>query len=193
MYHYFYKITNNLNGHFYYGVHSTESLEDGYMGSGTRLRLAYKKYGIGNFSKEIIKFFETSDDAFAYEREIVNENLIKDPNCYNIQIGGKTFSTAGMVTVKDKDGNKFWITREEYIFGNYDTLWTGRHHKEESKEKMRKTLLEKTGGSGLRIWVNKEGLVKYIKKDCLDTYLSEGWKLGRSGYKPRKKCQGKKL
>lgn len=42
-YHYFYKITNKVNGHFYYGIHSTNDLNDGYMGSGTRLHYAYKK------------------------------------------------------------------------------------------------------------------------------------------------------
>ena len=63
-YHYFYKITNNINGHFYYGVHNTNNINDGYMGSGTRLHYAYKKYGIENFSKEILKYFESSDDAF---------------------------------------------------------------------------------------------------------------------------------
>ena len=61
-YHYFYKITNNINGHFYYGVHNTNNINDGYMGSGTRLHYAYKKYGIENFSKEILKYFESRNE-----------------------------------------------------------------------------------------------------------------------------------
>ena len=60
-YNYFYKITNNLNGHYYYGVHCTNDLDDGYMGSGKRLHWAYEKYGIENFTKEILKFFENKD------------------------------------------------------------------------------------------------------------------------------------
>ena len=52
IYHYFYKITNKIDGCFYYGVHSTKDLNDNYMGSGKKLRYMYKKYGIENFEKQ---------------------------------------------------------------------------------------------------------------------------------------------
>lgn len=100
-YHYFYKITNNINGHFYYGVHNTDNINDSYMGSGTRLYYAYKKYGIENFSKEILKYFESSDDAFQYESEIVTEDLIFNPDCYNLVKGGTGWNNEGLVAVKD--------------------------------------------------------------------------------------------
>lgn len=32
-YNYVYKTTNSINGRFYYGVHSTDDLNDGYLGS----------------------------------------------------------------------------------------------------------------------------------------------------------------
>ena len=108
-YHYFYKITNLLNNHFYYGVHNTNNIEDGYMGSGKRLHYAYKKYGIENFEKEILKYFNTAADAFKYEADYITEELVKDPNCYNIQYGGEGFNTANLITVKDKNGNCFLI------------------------------------------------------------------------------------
>lgn len=88
MYYYFYKITNNINGKYYYGVHQTDDLNDGYMGSGVYLRRAYNKYGKSNFTKEIIHYFNNADDMFKYEAEIVNEDLLKDNNCYNISLGG---------------------------------------------------------------------------------------------------------
>ena len=31
VYNYFYKITNNINNKFYYGVHCTNNLNDGYI------------------------------------------------------------------------------------------------------------------------------------------------------------------
>ena len=118
-YHYFYKITNNLNGHFYYGVHNTDNLNDGYMGSGRRLHYAYKKYGSENFTKDILKYFNSSKEAYEYEAEIVNENLVKDNNCYNIQLGGKGINTFGLVTVRDKNGYCFDIPKDDprYLSG----------------------------------------------------------------------------
>ena len=68
---YFYKITNNLNGNFYYGIHSTNNIDDGYMGSGLKLKRAFKKYGIENFSKEILKFFDTREELTDYEADVV--------------------------------------------------------------------------------------------------------------------------
>ena len=104
-YHIFYKITNNINNHFYYGVHNTDNINDNYMGSGKRLWYAYKKYGIENFTKENLKFFDTAKEAFEYEADYITEELIKDPNCYNIEGGGKGWNTLNQVAVKDKDGN----------------------------------------------------------------------------------------
>ena len=44
-YHYIYLITNDINGKYYKGVHSTKDLNDGYLGSGTVLENAKQKYG----------------------------------------------------------------------------------------------------------------------------------------------------
>lgn len=108
-YNYFYKITNKINGKYYYGVHSTDNLNDGYMGSGVGLWAAFKKYGIKNFYKEIVEFFETIEEAFAKEAEVVTIDLVKDKNCYNRMCGGVGFHTGGTATVRDKDGNVFHI------------------------------------------------------------------------------------
>ena len=115
-YHYFYEIRNNINGHFYYGIHSTDDFDDGYMGSGKRLNYAYKKYGIENFTKTILKEFDTREEAAAYEAEIVTETLVKDDNCYNCTLGGDMVAlNIGKVVCLDKETNE-WITipQEEY-------------------------------------------------------------------------------
>lgn len=204
-YHYFYKITNLINNHFYYGVHNTNNLNDGYMGSGTRLWKAYKKYGIENFSKEILKYFDSKDAAFDYEAEVVNENLVKDDNCYNLCEGGKgsfipninnynNASFKNKICVKLKNTTEYFlIDKDKYDSTIYDTNWTGRNHSEESKQKIRKTLTPKNS-KNTHIWVNDgNGNVKYLNKKKLDEYLKNGWSLGRKGYKPRKGQQGKLL
>ena len=126
-YHYFYKITNNINDHFYYGIHSTDNLNDDYMGSGVRLRHAYKKYGIENFSKEILKFFDSREAAADYELEIVTEELVRDENCYNLIIGGERFTTLGTATVKDDYGNAYQLPKDDprILSGELKGITTG--------------------------------------------------------------------
>lgn len=194
MYHYFYKITNKINGKYYYGVHNTNNLNDGYFGSGKVLKLAYQKYGIENFEKDILEFFDTEEEAFAHEKEIVNEELIKKDECYNVQIGGKYFNTIGKIPVKDKDGKHFWVFRTDEIYVNGDVvpIWKDKQHRQESRDKTRKTMTPNESNND-RIWVCKDGKVKYLRKVFLDEYISNGWSLGRVGYKPRKNGQGKEI
>lgn len=192
-YNYFYKITNNINGHFYFGVHSTNNLDDGYMGSGKRLHIAYKKYGIENFSKEILKFFDTAKEAYEYEAEVVNESLVKDDTCYNIQQGGKSISLSGFITVKTKNSSEYFVIPvEEYCKhqNKYYTVWNGRHHSTESRQKISKSMTKENTKS-MRRWMNKDGCVKYVLKTKIDEYLINGWNFGRPGYKPVKNGQGK--
>lgn len=91
MFHYLYKITNLINNKYYIGVHSTDNIDDGYLGSGLALKNAIKKYGKENFKKEILEYFDDAEHMYQKEAEIVNESLINDPNCYNITLGGYGF------------------------------------------------------------------------------------------------------
>ena len=128
-YNYFYKITNLINNHFYYGVHSTDNIDDGYMGSGHRLHRAYKKYGQNNFIKEIIKFFDTREEALDYEESIVNENLIKDNKCYNEVIGGGGIRTIGLFPVRNIiTGEQIMMTKDDprYISGELKSYNKGQ-------------------------------------------------------------------
>lgn len=89
MYYYLYCIINNENNKFYFGVHSTDNLNDGYMGSGKALKASQELHGIDKFTKFILEFFDTEEEMYAREREIVTERAVKDPNCYNLTVGGK--------------------------------------------------------------------------------------------------------
>lgn len=107
-----YKTTNIINGKFYIGVHQTTNINDGYLGSGLNLRRAIKKYGRDNFHKEILEFFDSPEEMFQKEREIVNEDFISLKNNYNLKIGGI--------------GNSI---------GRNNTFY-GRRHSENSKKRM---------------------------------------------------------
>ena len=56
--HYIYKTTCTVTGRYYIGMHSTSNLEDGYVGSGKRLWLSIRKYGLENHEREILEFLE---------------------------------------------------------------------------------------------------------------------------------------
>jgi len=88
MFHIIYKTTNLINGKIYIGAHSTSVLNDGYLGSGKYLKRAIKKYGIENFKREILHLFNTKEEMFSKEREIVTVDFIEENNTYNLKIGG---------------------------------------------------------------------------------------------------------
>lgn len=129
-YNYFYRTENLSNGKFYYGIHKTDNLEDGYLGSGIRLQQAIKNYGVENFEKIVLKYFDFYKDALEFEGEIVNEILIQDVSCYNISLGGQGNiegykygygpplyhkETGEMIKAKNKE--------------EYDTLWGSEEYK----------------------------------------------------------------
>jgi hypothetical protein len=88
MYFYLYKITNLINNKIYVGVHKTKDINDGYMGSGKIINNAIKKYGLENFKKEIIEYFNSSEEMFKREKEVITEDFLSRNDVYNLRRGG---------------------------------------------------------------------------------------------------------
>ena len=93
-FHYIYKITRQ-DGKYYIGMHSTDDLEDGYFGSGQLLWKSIKKHGKEKHVKEILEFLPSRRELKERERIFVNEEILDDPLCMNLKLGGE-------------GGGKFW-------------------------------------------------------------------------------------
>jgi len=114
-----YKITNTINHKTYIGLHSTFNIKDSYMGSGTNICNAIKKYGKENFIKEILFVFDNKDEMCEMEANLVNKDYIKRKDTYNIILGGG-IGTLNTTTVKDEYGNimQVNIKDERYLKGD---------------------------------------------------------------------------
>jgi group I intron endonuclease len=87
-YHIIYKTTCLLNGRYYIGMHSTDDLDDGYMGSGLFISSSVKKHGPENHRLEILESFPTRAELREREKILVTEELLRDPLCMNLALGG---------------------------------------------------------------------------------------------------------
>lgn len=61
------------------------------MGSGIALQNAIKKYGEHAFIKEVIAESFTREDLWELEKQIVNDEVVRDPLSYNMAYGGKHY------------------------------------------------------------------------------------------------------
>jgi hypothetical protein len=87
-YNFVYITTNLINGKQYIGDHSTNNLNDNYLGSGKLLIKAFKKYKKINFKREILEFFNTKKEAFNAQSFYINKYNTIINNGYNISPKG---------------------------------------------------------------------------------------------------------
>ncbi len=123
-----YIILNEVNGKTYIGAHSTDDLDDGYMGSGTALKRAQKKYGIEKFKRSILYDFDNLIEMYKKESEIVNEDFIKSKFNYNIKLGGNEgWNCNNTISVKDTNGNCYRVYKDDpkYLSGGLVGVTTG--------------------------------------------------------------------
>jgi len=89
MTHFVYITTNLINGKQYIGDHSTDNLEDGYLGSGRPYFLrALKQYGKNNFKREILQFFPSKEEAFNAQKQFIIDYNTLVPGGYNVSPTG---------------------------------------------------------------------------------------------------------
>lgn len=88
-YHYIYKTTCVITGKYYLGMHSTDDLHDGYVGSGKRLGYSIRKHGKENHVVEILEHYFTREWLREREAELVCTETLTDPMCMNLKLGGE--------------------------------------------------------------------------------------------------------
>lgn len=126
MYYLIYKITNVTNGKLYIGAHKTHDIDDGYMGSGKILKRAIEKYGLENFTKDILVLSESQSEMYSKEAEIVNEEWVNDPNTYNLKLGGEGgFDHIHSNSEIQRENWKKAIDKIKYLRGN-DPAWVAK-------------------------------------------------------------------
>lgn len=202
-YHYIYKTTNIINDKFYIGMHSTDNLSDGYLGSGKRLWFSINYHGKENHKIEILEFCDDRESLKNREKEIVNKELINEKLCMNLQLGGgggilneehhEKMKKASSIYQKEKWKDQNYrekikkVISENFKKGHigrvkYD-LFKGKKHTEETKLKISNTKKGKNTGEDNSqygtCWVSKDGKNIKIKKTDLHEWLNNGWVKGK--------------
>lgn len=95
-----YKTTNLVNGKTYIGIHKTNNLEDGYLGSGFALTEAVEKHGRENFKREILEFCDSYDELLELEKIYVDIDWVRDKSNYNLKTGGQS---SGILSEESKN------------------------------------------------------------------------------------------
>lgn len=154
---------------YYIGKHYSKNIQsDKYLGSGLFITRAIKKYGKQNFKREILYTLETQQEAYQIQQELVNEDVVKDKNTYNMCIGGYggmregrsgRNSNYGKIVIENNGKTKF-IDPQEYE--QYQSLgWVRKRS-------------HNTG----KIAIHKDQETLYINSQDFQLYNSMGYQLG---------------
>jgi hypothetical protein len=188
-------------------MHSTDNLEDGYIGSGTRLRRSVVKYGKENFKLEILEFCSDRESLKKREAELITEDMLKDPMCINLKLGGeggfpvgcgiriqhqkvdrKARAIKSNKSMKDLC-NKSKTYRDDYIrkkqfARSKSKAFEGMHHSTDAKNRIGEAnAIKQLGSNNSQFGTSWIYHVDFGNKKCkreeLPVYLAQGWIKGR--------------
>ena len=205
-YHFIYKTIDTRNENFYIGMHSTDNLDDGYIGSGDRLKKLVYKHGKSIFRMEILEFLPDRESLKKREEEIINSELLKEDKCMNLCCGGGGFTRdeaicavykSNLVQKVLRETNPDWVTKKNnrcsisqkksYDEGKrekrYFYDWNGKKMAEETKLKIGKSnSIQQKGNLNSQFgtyWITNGNENRKIKNEDLYLYEDKWWH-GRS-------------
>jgi group I intron endonuclease len=206
--HYVYITTNLITGQQYIGKHSTANESSNYLGSGTRLLNAIRKYGKENFSKEIVSTHYTETEAYLAEDVLIDKlGAIESNNFYNIVKGGRGGGFERKIGPRDESkirrgwnhsdkakqkiseahkGKESWHkgrTKSDETRGKMALAQKGRNVSEATREKLSVANSGSHNPNFGTIWITDGNKNMKIKKDDI---IPSGWSKGRTfkeGYK----------
>ena len=137
-YGYIYKITNNINNKIYIGQKKSDVVLENYWGSGTLIKKAISKYGVGAFTRDILEWCddaETLNSRENYWIEYYDARHIDKG--YNLAVGGTVIGMkhSAETIEKIRQSNK-GQKRSEECRRNISTAHKGKKLSEEHKQKI---------------------------------------------------------
>jgi hypothetical protein len=184
-------------------MHSTDNLDDGYLGSGKRLGYSLAKHGKESHTKQIVEMCNSREALKLREKELITDEMRNDPACMNIAPGGggglnnlehaRKFHQAGYIAMmKNKDLSKAaknnWSRhREKMLVATNSSISIAQIAavSEATRSKRKQTMADRKHAQGSKnsqfgtCWVSREGITLKIRKDDLAVYIAQGYVNGR--------------
>jgi group I intron endonuclease len=199
-----YLTTNTINGKQYVGDHSSDTINDEYLGSGYLLKIKLKEYGKENFERKILEFFNNREEAFNAQEKYIKQYNTLAPNGYNLSPKGGhnvkgCFSeeTKKKLSISGKGKNKGQIPWNRGLKNCYTTEvimklrqngkkyagennpMYGKKQSTESIKKMKKAKRGKNNPSFGTCWIYNSELKECKKINKEDIHLYKNWNKGR--------------
>lgn len=128
-------------------MHSTDNVDDGYLGSGYIIQRSIKKHGEEKHIREVVQFFSDRNSLREGEKELVTEEMLKDDLCMNLRKGGSAFGDEELQRMKNRvpwnKGKKGVQECSDETRAKMSRTRKGRKFTEEHKQKISKAHIGK--------------------------------------------------
>lgn len=177
--HFLYQTECLPTGRIYVGRHSTQDLEDGYLGSGVLITRSIHKYGKSAHRRTIIGFAASYEALVEMEQQHVNAEFLTRPEVMNLATGGHSDFSHVTAAVRSavcavngaKNGPKN----------------VAHTHTPAARQKAMGTMQSKYGRASTydgsarlgKCRVTKDGITKQISFAELEHYIQQGFKRGQ--------------